>query len=433
MPHADVVVIGAGLAGLVATARLAEAGASVTLVAKGHAWTHWGSGGLDIAAPAGAATPAAGVASLASGSHPYALLASDVGPAIAWLSDRLADAGLPYAGTVASPVRRVPTAIGATRPVAVVPGAQVAALRPWAPDEVLVVAGIAGFRDFWPTAVAGSLAREGVWHGEDRPSHVVPATVELDGLETRRNLNALTLAHRFDDSGRRTADVERIVGAVERAAGGRPGRVALPAVIGLERHAEAWADLVRGLELAPFEVPLVPPSLPGMRLWHALRAWIRAAGGRVQVGEAVRRVVVEGDRAVAVELDAATRDHRIAVGAVVLATGGVAGGGLIATADGRILEPVLGLPVEAPGVEDWLRRDALDPAGHPIEAAGIRTDASLRPLDPASTGPLLANVHVAGALLAGQHAVRERCGDGVAIASGWRAAGILAGSRRTGP
>ena len=29
---------------------------------------------------------------------------------------------------------------------------------------------------------------------------------------------------------------------------------------------------------------------------------------------------------------------------------------------------------------------------------------------------------VAGALLFGQRALRERCGDGVAIASGWRAA-----------
>ncbi|MCJ7711298.1 MAG: FAD-binding protein, partial [Chloroflexi bacterium] len=33
MPHADVVVIGAGLAGMVAATRLAEAGAVVTLVA----------------------------------------------------------------------------------------------------------------------------------------------------------------------------------------------------------------------------------------------------------------------------------------------------------------------------------------------------------------------------------------------------------------
>src|SRR5215207_4916256 len=90
MPHADVVVIGAGLAGLVAAARLAEAGASVTLVAKGHASTHWGSGGIDVAAPAGASTPAEGVAALARASHPYAVLARDVEPAMDWLLGILA-------------------------------------------------------------------------------------------------------------------------------------------------------------------------------------------------------------------------------------------------------------------------------------------------------------------------------------------------------
>ena len=72
MPHADVVVIGAGLSGLVAAARLAEAGAAVTLVAKGHARTHWGSGGLDIAAPHGAVSPADGISRLAADGHPTA-------------------------------------------------------------------------------------------------------------------------------------------------------------------------------------------------------------------------------------------------------------------------------------------------------------------------------------------------------------------------
>jgi glycerol-3-phosphate dehydrogenase subunit B len=421
MPRADVVVIGAGLAGLTAAARLAESGASVALVAKGHASTHWAAGGIDVAAPDSARTPADGVATLAAvPGHPYGVLGADVVPATAWLQGVLAEAGLPYAGTPETPIRRVPTAIGGTRRVAIVPEAQAAALRPWEPDEVLVVAGPAGFKDFWPAAVADSLSRDAVWHGSDRPARVIGVAVELDGVAGRRNVNALELANRLDDPQRRAADLDRIALAVGRAARGRPGRVALPAIVGLRHHAEAWADARAALPLDPFEVPLVPPSVPGIRLWQALRARIRAGGGRVQVGEQVHRIEIVHGRVVAVELEAATRVHRITTDAVVLATGGIAGGGLIGTVDGRLVEPLLGLPVETPPQDDWLRHEALDPAGHPVESAGIRTDAQLHPLD--ADGQVLANVFVVGALLAGQRALRERCGDGVAVASGWRAA-----------
>lgn len=430
MPRADVVVIGAGLAGLTAAARLAEAGASVMLVAKGHTSTHWAAGGIDVAAPAGARTPAEGLRSLAAPGHPYAILASDVAVALDWLTGVLAAAGLPYAGGLETPIRRVPTALGGTRRVAIVPEAQSAAVRPWDPDELLVVAGPAGFKDFWPVAVADSLGREAVWHGSDRPARVVGVAVELDGLAERRNVNALELARRFDDPATRTADLDAFVQAVRAVAGRRPGRIALPAIVGLNAHADAWAEARSRLPLEPFEVPLVPPSIPGIRLWQALRARIRASGGRVQVGEQVHRIETAGDRVVAVEMEAATRALRITTGALVLATGGVAGGGLVATVDGRLVEPLLGLPVEAPTHDDWLRRDALDPAGHPIEAAGIRTDDTLRPVGPG--GPMFTNVHAAGALLAGQLALRERCGDGVAITSGWRAAGAILDTRAGG-
>lgn len=423
MPHADVVVIGAGLAGLTAATHLAEQGASVTLVAKGHASTHWGSGGIDVAAPQGAHTPAEGVAHLAAlEDHPYAFLGGDAGPAVEWLMDRLAESGLPYQGTLQTPIRRVPTAIGGTRRVAIVPEAQAAALRPWEPGEVLVVAGPAGFKDFWPNAIADSLARESVWQGADRPARVVGVSVELDGLARRNNLNALELAHRFDDPVRRADDLDRIARAVATAAGGRSGRVALPAIVGLEAHADAWADARARLPLEPFELPLVPPSIPGMRLWKALRGRIRAAGGRIQVGELVHRIVVEHGRVVAVEMEAATRVHTIRTEAVIVATGGIAGGGLVGTVEGTLVEPLLGLHVDAPAFEAWLGSDALDPAGHPVESAGIRTDQALRPLDPVTGRPALPNVLVAGAMLAGQRQLRERCGDGVAIASGWRAA-----------
>jgi glycerol-3-phosphate dehydrogenase subunit B len=257
--------------------------------------------------------------------------------------------------------------------------------------------------------------------------------VDLDGVADRNNLNALHLARRFDDPAQRDGDIARFAAAVKKAAGGRPGRVAVPAIVGLERHAEAWAELRARLPLEPFEIPLVPPSIPGIRLWRVLRAIIRAAGGRVQVGEAVARIHVEDGRVTAVEMEAAARSQVIRTEALVLATGGIAGGGLVATHDGHIVEPLLGLHVDAVGHEEWLVSDALDPAGHPIEAAGIRTDGDLRPLAGDGRPAPLVNVRVAGALLAGQRSIRERCGDGIAVASGWRAANGLTTDAKSTP
>jgi glycerol-3-phosphate dehydrogenase subunit B len=110
---------------------------------------------------------------------------------------------------------------------------------------------------------------------------------------------------------------------------------------------------------------------------------------------------------------------------VILATGGLSGGGIVGQPDGRLREMVLGLPVEQPARDDWFEVDPFDPAGHPIEAAGIRTDVDLQPVDRKGT-PVYRNVRICGSLLAGQQWLRERCGDGVAIASAYRAAEGLA-------
>jgi len=431
MPSSDVVVVGAGLAGMTAAIALADAGARVDVVARGHAATHWMSGGLDVAAPRGSVSSANGLARLASyPGHPYAFLHRDVRPAIDWLRAILATEGLTFAGDLDQPLRTVPTSIGATRRASLLPTAQAGALEPWKPDERLVVCGIAGFKDFWPGAIAASLERPWVWGGTtdagDRrsPAAVEALVVELPGIAGRRNLTALHLARVFDDPAWRV-EAFGVIAAALRRRGPGPGRIALPAVLGLADHGAAFDDAVRALPLIPFEVPLISPSVPGLRLFEALRAGLRRRGGRISVGEEVVRVETAGRRVTAVVAAAAARDRVFRTSGVVLATGGIAGGGLIGRADGTLVEPLLGLPVENPGAGEWLAPDPFDPAGHRLEAAGIRTDAALHPVD--GRGRVaFANVAIAGSLLAGQRYLTERCGDGVAVASGRRAAAIFA-------
>ena len=203
MPHADVVVIGAGLAGLTAALRLAESGAVVTLVAKGHASTHWGRAGSTWPRRGASTRPRrASRTSLRSDDHPYAFLATDTAP-----GRRLA-AGA--AGGIRAPVRgnrrdahppRADRDRGDTARRDRPGGAGGGAAPVGRPTSVLVVAGPAGFKDFWPAAIADSLDREDVWMGADRPAHLAGIAVELPGLRDRNNLNALELAHGLRRSG----------------------------------------------------------------------------------------------------------------------------------------------------------------------------------------------------------------------------------------
>lgn len=429
MARADVAVVGAGLAGLTAAIHLAEAGARVQVMATGHAATHWAPGGIDAGALPGSRTSLDAVERLARlEGHPYAFLADGLPDALAWLRSALGAEGLDLVGELTDPLRAIPTAIGSTRLAAILPDGMAAALPAWTAGETLVVCGPAGFRDFWPDAIAAGLRRPSSWRGHPRPARVEALTVELPGLAGRHNLSSLDLARFFDDPDWRATALEAIARALE----GRlqePGRIALPAVLGLHDHPAALAAARERLPLAPFEVALVPPSVPGLRLFAALRATLRRLGGRLQVGEAVHGVIGADGRVAELRAPAAAREFVLTAGAIVLATGGIAGGGIVAERAGSLVETVLGLPVDGPERGDWLLADPFDPAGHPLEAAGIRTDVRLRPVAPgALERPLAENVRIAGSLLAGQRFLRQRCGDGVAIASGRLAALELRGS-----
>ncbi len=429
MPRADVGVVGSGLAGLTAAIVAADAGARVHVLATGQAATHWASGAIDVAVTPGATTPREAVRRLAADDgHPYHFLAPVLPEALETLRTILGGEGLDLVGGLDDPLGRLPTAIGATRPVAIVPDGMSAALNAWGSDETLVVCGPAGFRDFWPEAIAASLRNPASWRGARSPARIEAMSVELPDLDRRHNLSGLGIARAFDDPAWRDRALDAIAVAVGRLGLGA-GRIALPAVLGLDDHRAVLAAARERLPLEPFEVPLVPPSIPGLRMYTALRSALRRLGGRLQIGEAVRGTV-GGDRRVrTLVAPAAAREFVLSAGSVVLATGGIAGGGLVARDDRTLVETVLGLPVEAPPSEAWLRSDPFDPAGHPLETAGIRTDDHLRPLGPeGDRSPFVENVRVCGSLLAGQRYLRQRCGEGVAIASGVLAGRELGGS-----
>jgi len=106
--HFDAVVIGGGTAGLTAGIRLAQDGARVCVLAKGHGSTHLAPATIDVLgyAPDLVTEPARAVEELiaARPDHPYALIGSEVvADAVHWFATTAADGpqpGYAYTGLV---------------------------------------------------------------------------------------------------------------------------------------------------------------------------------------------------------------------------------------------------------------------------------------------------------------------------------------------
>lgn len=411
----EVVVIGVGVAGLVAALRLAEGGRQVRLLAKGVGATHLSGATVDVLgyAPGPVLSPSAALPGFVAEhpDHPYARVGTGViEEAVGWLKGHLASPR--YVGDLGRNFL-LPTALGVPKPSAVAP--QTMAGGDVSGGGRFAIVGLPALKDFYPALVAGNLALTVTPTGEAIEARAVEVGLSLDG---RADVAPVAYARRFEDPRFRA----------ELAAGLR-GQLAadevvgLPAVLGLARAERVWEELEARLERPVFEIPTLPPSVPGLRLFEVLVGAVRRAGGRVVIGTPVVGVETDGTRVRGVYAEAAngTRFHPAA--AVVLASGGWAAGGLVMDSHWVVREPVLGLPVVGlaaggpcflPGYLDH----------HPLGTAGVAVDRSLRPVD-GDGAVVFTNVRVAGATLAGAEPWREKSGEGLSLSTGYHAAASI--------
>ncbi|MHB8487677.1 MAG: glycerol-3-phosphate dehydrogenase subunit GlpB [Candidatus Dormibacteria bacterium] len=408
----DTVVVGAGLAGLTAALRLTEQGQRVLVVARGVGATHLAPATVDVLGYVGDArveSPASDVATLVASSrdHPYGHVPSgELTAALEWFRARTEALG--YAGRVEENLL-LPTALGVPKPSALAP-------RTMSGGDLrmggrFVFVGFRGFKDFHPTLIADNIARARL------PTPISARALELVLPAQRRvDMSGRLIAGQFDTENLS----EWLVNALRNRVDPDEG-IGMPAVLGLRRADEIWHELETRLERKVFEVATLPPSIAGIRLFDALTNALRAGGARIVLG--VRAVGARTTRARIDAVDVANATGTVShpTGAVVLASGGFASGGIELDSFGAARETVFDLPLIGIPETDRVRFAPGYFDAQPLAGAGVGTDDLLRPLD--SEGrPVFTNLHAAGAILGGAVPWKEKSGTGISVATGYAAA-----------
>jgi glycerol-3-phosphate dehydrogenase subunit B len=400
----SVLIIGAGLTGLFAANLAAERQAEVTLVTEGRGGLELSHGCIDVLARG---TTPASLHKLPA-SHPYSLTgAASLQAGLTAFLRLVADGGLPYVGTLAETLL-LPTAVGGVHPTTC---AQVSlATGDLRRPQAIALAGFACFRDFSAELAASGLRAQG---------YQVTSALSLDlpGAQGQRDLYATDIGRRFDDPVWRREACRIWKPRLPSAP-----RLGLPAVLGLARPTEVHEDIQHRLGVEVFEIPTLPPSLPGVRLERLLRLAAQARGVHIVEGA---RALGETDRqgarprATGALAASAGGPRRFSADRVILATGGSLHGGLVFHPDGRIEEPVFDLPVHhAQSRESWAAASPFAP--QPYSTLGVQVGSDMRPVG--RDGQILFdNLFAAGGLLAGADRASEGARQGIDLASAYRA------------
>jgi glycerol-3-phosphate dehydrogenase subunit B len=196
--------------------------------------------------------------------------------------------------------------------------------------------------------------------------------------------------------------------------------VGVPAICGVYHARETYADLVQRIGVPLFEIPTMPPSVPGLRIKAVFEHELAGMGVRTFFGRRVLQARTASNHGFILAIGNGADPHTVHSDAVILASGRFLGRGLHAERK-RIRETIFDLPVYQPGERsEWHRSEFLDPRGHRINQAGLEIDDHFRPLNPAGR-PAAPNLFAAGSILAHQDWIRQKCGSGLAVATAYAA------------
>ena len=418
----DSIVIGGGMAGLSAALRLAEAGQKTLLMASGQSALHFSSGSVDLLESDGDPRAALPAFMAAHPDHPYSKVGmQNIEGSLADLQRHCAEEGLPLMRQEHNHHRLTP--IGTLKSTWISPDTCACVTDAPAPDAILL-ATLEGFRDFHPALAAANLAT----HARFAHSRILTGEIRLPQLaQFSRNpheFRSADIARLFDKQGPGQqdllADLAREISRMVQGCG-VPGcrHIVLPACLSLGLVGPRLSELERRTSCTIKEVATMPPSLIGMRMQEALKRRFMALGGTFLTSERVLGARYDGDKVIGVHSQHG-EDQLFEADHFVLASGSFFSRGLESRLGG-IREPIFDADVLSLAERDaWAGRRLFD--HHPFMGFGVKTDERLRVL---RGGRPLTNLYGAGSVLAHYDPIKEGSGSGVAVATGWQAAGHI--------
>jgi glycerol-3-phosphate dehydrogenase subunit B len=278
----------------------------------------------------------------------------------------------------------------------------------------LAVLNFDGYRDFYPEITIANIKKNILFKDMDvvTGNILFPdyGSIEKNPFEFR----SVDIARIFDTH----EYLEEIAGQIMKVAKDAD-MICLPAFMGINnfnRHHEELQKLTGKLIC---EIPSLPPSLLGMRLDNALKSRFAALGG----------ILINGDKVIGGEIKDDVIDHVrtgnygdavLKARCYLLASGSFFSCGL--TSDSTsIKEPVFNLRIDySDNRKDWSNEKLFDKDSHRFMEYGVETNESLNPFK--TGGSVVSNLYCAGAILSKYDPVKDACGGGVAVSTGYYAA-----------
>ncbi len=410
--NSEVLVIGGGLAGLTSALKAAREGSDVRLVSYKQSSLRHASGLVDLLGytPDGAGPitdPYAAMSDLHD-AHPYQTVGTETVREAMDLFDDVTD----YRGGHTETNALVPTHGGTIKPTARYPTGAAAGLA--SDDRDVLLVGLESMVDFDAPHAAAHLAAAGVPFDVRGETIRFPGDLQADAKITRYAKLLDTngeIAVRGRKKGARDALAERINTVREKEP-----RVGFPAILGDDHTDAVRASLEEKIGADVFEVPMGPPSLPGLRLEDRLFEALDDSGASFETGNPVVDFDADGDTIETVYIEKNGARIPNSADQYVLATGGLVGKGIESDRE-SVHEPIFDCHIEhGEDRYDWFDRDAF--GDHPFARFGVETDESLRPLT-GSDSVEFENLRAAGSVLGGYDFQAEKSGSGVSIATGY--------------